>query len=141
MKKTLLTVVVIAILIIAVAVFRKRQATAPTGELPLLTATATPTTSPTAVVKPFIIVFSNNTAAPKTISLNVGDTVTFVNNEATPHWPASGVHPTHQICPGFDSLRGLKRGETYSFTFKEAKTCPWHDHLKPTINGSIVVNP
>lgn len=97
----------------------------------------TPTPAPTP--KTVTITFANNTANPLNVEIKVGDTVKFVNNDDAQRWPASGIHPTHQICPGFDSLRGLNKDESYSFTFNEAKTCPWHDHLNPSLKGQIVV--
>lgn len=77
--------------------------------------------------------------APANLKIKAGATVTFINRDSAPHWPASGVHPTHEICRGFDALKGLETGETYSFTFTEVKTCPMHDHLNPSIKGSIIV--
>lgn len=89
--------------------------------------------------KTLIVRISSIGFNPSDITIKVGDTVKFVNEESVPHWPASGMHPTHQICPGFDSLRGLDTGESYSFTFREAKTCPFHDHLNASMRGSITV--
>lgn len=101
----------------------------------------TVSTTPTLTSKNQIvtIVFANNTANPLNAKIRVGDTVRFVNNDNEQRWPASGLHPTHQICQGFDSLRGLNKGESYSFTFNEVKTCPWHNHLNPSIGGQVVV--
>ena len=78
---------------------------------------------------------------PSSLTISVGDTVQFVNEGTRNHWPASGVHPTHNICKGFDALRELQPGESYEHTFNEAKTCPMHDHLNLSITGSIVVEP
>ena len=77
--------------------------------------------------------------SPSSLTIRAGDTVTFVNNDTTQHWPASDVHPTHTLCPGFDALRGLNPTETYSRTFTEAGTCPMHDHLFPTLEGEITI--
>lgn len=109
---------------------------------PQASPTPTPTPTPTSTVKnqTVTITFADGTASPKDVTIKVGDSVKFINNDDVLRWPASGVHPTHQICPGFDSLRGLNKGETYSFTFREAKVCPWHDHPKTSINGKITVN-
>mgnify|MGYP001568350922 CR=1 FL=1 len=101
--------------------------------------TTTPVPSATTNSRTVTISFANALASPIIVNIKVGDTVKFINNDSVSHWPASGPHPTHTICPGFDSLRGLNVGESYSLTFREAKTCPWHDHLKPSINGQIVV--
>ena len=76
---------------------------------------------------------------PSTITVKRGTPVRFINRGNAPHWPASGVHPIHQVCPGFDALKPIKPGESYSFTFTTAKTCPMHDHLNPSFKGSIVV--
>lgn len=71
------------------------------------------------------------------LNIKRGDTVVFVNNDSILWWPASGVHPIHQICPGFDSLRGLGKDESYSFTFNNVGTCPFHDHLDAR-NGGLL---
>lgn len=77
--------------------------------------------------------------SPKELTIKKGDTVEFVNKDSARHWPASGVHPTHKLCPGFDAMKGVDAGKTYSFTFNEAKTCPFHDHLSPNLFGKIIV--
>ncbi|MEK7151658.1 MAG: hypothetical protein AAB784_03025 [Patescibacteria group bacterium] len=100
---------------------------------------SSPMPSVTTGPKTVNIVFNNGVATPDIVTVKVGDSVKFVNNDSSLRWPASGPHPAHTICPGFDSLRGLKTGESYTFTFKEIKACPWHDHLKPSINGKIEV--
>lgn len=77
--------------------------------------------------------------APAELKVKVGTMVKFTNRDSELHQPASGVHPTHEICPGFDALKGLAKDESYSFTFNTAKTCPFHDHLNPSIKGTVVV--
>lgn len=77
--------------------------------------------------------------APAALKIKAGAKVNFINRDSAPHWPASGTHPTHEICPGFDALKGLAKDEVYSFTFTEVKTCPVHDHLNPSLTGSIQV--
>lgn len=77
--------------------------------------------------------------SPASLEIEVGDTVEFVNKDSAPHWPASGIHPTHLLCPGFDSLKGMNQNETYSFMFNVAKDCPMHDHLDAKLRGMISV--
>ena len=76
---------------------------------------------------------------PSIITVSPGTKVIFINVDDALHWPASDVHPTHGICPGFDSQKPLAKNGTYAFTFTEAKTCPFHDHLNPSLRGSVVV--
>src|SRR3989344_7530720 len=62
---------------------------------------------------------------PNTLTVNEGDIVIFINKEAKSHWPASAVHPTHNVYPEsggcigskFDSCKGLRQGETFTFRF------------------------
>lgn len=95
--------------------------------------------TPRTTAKTYTISITAQGFSPANIDIAQGDTVTFINNDTEPHWPASSPHPQHTACPGFDALHGLATGETYSFTFKEVKVCPMHDHLNPFLEGSISV--
>lgn len=77
--------------------------------------------------------------SPKTITIKVGDTVTWTNNDTRDHWPASSRHPTHQDLPGFDALGDVVPGASYSFTFTEVGSWVMHDHRKPGDWAMIVV--
>ena len=78
--------------------------------------------------------------SPKTLTINMGDKVTWINKGSRSVWPASANHPTHTIYPEFDSLGTLNTGESYSFTFENVGTWGYHDHLSPSMRGTIVVN-
>ena len=92
-----------------------------------------------AVVPEALIEYKNGVFNPSTLRVLVGTKVTFVNNGTKEVWPASGRHPAHDICPGFDALRGLKSGEVYSYTFSQVAECPFHNHVAPAERGSIEV--
>ena len=77
--------------------------------------------------------------APSNITIKKGEKVEFINRDSKPRWPASGMHPSHLVCRGFDALKAIAPGETYSFSFNEAKACPMHDHLMPNFFGKITV--
>ena len=76
---------------------------------------------------------------PATLRVLAGTKVTFVNKGTKEVWPASGRHPTHDICPGFDALKTLKSGETYSYLFNKPTECPFHNHVAPAEKGKIEV--
>jgi plastocyanin len=96
-----------------------------------------------------------NGFSPSEIKIKKGDTVTWMNKDASPHWPASAAHPTHTVYPGsdikkcgtsaqfgiFDACKGLATGESFSFKFDQIGTWKYHDHLKPAAPffGSVVV--
>ena len=76
---------------------------------------------------------------PTTVTIPAGTTVSFVNDGQALHWPASDIHPTHEILPEFDSKRGVATGDAYSFSFTEAGSWNFHDHLNPQFTGTVVV--
>jgi len=78
---------------------------------------------------------------PSTLRVLVGTKVTFVNKSTKDMWVASDPHPAHTICPGFDAMKGYKKGENFSYTFPKAAECPFHNHLSPRDKGSIEVKP
>lgn len=77
--------------------------------------------------------------SPSTLTVQSGDTVTFENESGDDKWPASDVHPTHEEYPGFDAGRAVLDGESYEFTFERPGRWGYHDHLKPELKGTIVV--
>ena len=90
---------------------------------------------------------------PSVVRLKLGGTVTWTNENSAPHWVASSVHPTHTVYPGssigkcgtaeaadiFDACSALGPGESYSFTFNEAGTWGYHDHLNPGRRAQVIV--
>jgi plastocyanin len=77
--------------------------------------------------------------SPPTITVQRGDTVTFENESGEDKWPASDVHPTHEEYPGFDAGKAVLDGESYEFMFDRPGRWGYHDHLKPEVKGTIVV--
>ncbi len=76
---------------------------------------------------------------PSTLTVSSGTTVTFENKSSDDSWPASDVHPTHQLYPGFDSKTSVLAGDSYSFEFTKTGTWGYHNHLEPDEQGTIVV--
>lgn len=87
----------------------------------------------------FTVIYTDAGYSPKEITIRVGDTVEFENNSSRSVWTASYIHPTHKILPEFDALKGYAPGETYSYLFKEFGTWQYHNHLKPSQTGTIIV--
>jgi plastocyanin len=77
--------------------------------------------------------------SPETLMVEAGETVTFENESDDDRWPASNVHPTHELYPGFDARKAVLPGESYSFTFERRGRWGYHDHLNPDLQGTIVV--
>ena len=93
--------------------------------------------------------------SPPALTIKAGETVTWVNNDASAHWIASAQHPTHRVYSGsdiakcgtpeekniFDACSGIKPGDSWSFTFNEKGSWNYHDHLnvKAPFFGKIIV--
>lgn len=108
------------------------------------------TTSP--VTHTVSIIFAG--FSPSTLIISSGDTVIFVNDDSSQHWPASNRHPIHTDYPGsgiskcgsseedsiFDSCGGIAPGDSYQFQFNDVGTWEYHDHLKPGLTGVVEVS-
>ena len=77
---------------------------------------------------------------PERLDILAGDTVTFVNKSDWGVWPASNIHPTHEIYPEFDPLREIPPGESWSFTFDKNGYWRYHNHSYASETGLIVVS-
>ena len=92
--------------------------------------------------------------SPEILNINKGDTVTFANLGISTAWPASSIHPFHRSYPGsslskcntdekskiFDACKQLNPKETYSFIFDEIGSWNYHNHINPSMKGTIIVS-
>ena len=83
--------------------------------------------------------YTDSGFAPKTLTVKKGTPVTFRNDSSSKMWVASGVHPTHQLLPGFDELTSVVKSGTYTYTFVKVGTWQYHNHLNPTDLGVVMV--
>jgi plastocyanin len=100
-----------------------------------------------------IITYTSSGFLPSTITVSVGETVTWVNESGSDMWVASAFHPTHTVYPNsdikkcgtaeaagiFDACEGVASGESWSFTFNSAGEWNYHDHLNVSKFGKVVV--
>ncbi|MFN7088213.1 MAG: hypothetical protein ACK4NX_00070 [Candidatus Paceibacteria bacterium] len=152
MKTSYLFIFIIVLALVGVGIYLATKKQEEFFE-PLLGASPLPT--PTAKVSPLLenlptqspspssvtILMVPNGFSPSSITISKGTTVIFVNQDTRRRWPASAVHPTHEVCPGFDAIGGVAPGESYSYTFNfdPPKSCPFHDHLIPSLTGKITI--
>jgi plastocyanin len=76
---------------------------------------------------------------PKLVTITEGTKIIFKNTGTEPHWPASNIHPSHEIYPEFDPKRELAPGETWEFVFDKPGVWRMHDHVFSTLTGTITV--
>ena len=85
------------------------------------------------------VTYADGGVSPERIEIDAGQDVQFVNESDRPFWPASNIHPTHQVYSRFDPYSPLGPAESWSFTFDKAGFWRYHDHLTPPHGGLIVV--
>jgi len=90
------------------------------------------------------VTMTSNGVSPATVTVAVGQTVTFVNNDSRSHEIASNPHPQHGSCPSMENgLSTIAAGQTkVTHNFGNAGTCGYHDHQDDTnvrFQGTIVV--
>ncbi len=101
----------------------------------------------------FTVLITDEGYSPQTLNIDVGNKVIWRHEGAQQNWPASASHPTHKVYPNsgiekcgtedediiFDACHGLVNGDEWSFTFDEAGSWNYHDHLHPNLWGKIIV--
>jgi len=76
--------------------------------------------------------------SPQTITIKVGDKVAWTNGDSANHTVNSAPHPIHTAYPPLN-LGTINPGEKKSLTFPKAGTYKYHDHLNPSLTGSVTV--
>ena len=87
----------------------------------------------------FVIKMRQGKFLPQTITIAKGEEITFINEDNSPHWPASNIHPAHKIYPEFDPKQSISPGDKWTFKFERAGNFKFHDHLNPQVVGEVSV--
>lgn len=138
-----IALVAVVVLIGAYAVYRttaQTTTTAPvTSSSPAPTsAEVMPATTPAASTSAMMVTVNSTAFTPKTITIKVGETVTWTNSDTTAHNISSAAHPTHLVYPPLN-LGMIQPGESKSLSFPTAGSYSYHDHIYPKLTGTVVV--
>lgn len=86
-----------------------------------------------------VVTYTATGFAPSVVTVKKGTVVTFMNEANSGMWVVTGVHPTHQLLPGFNQGKSVARGGNYEYTFTTVGTWKYHNELTPEQVGSVVV--
>ncbi len=75
---------------------------------------------------------------PQTVTVDENSTLLFLNKDKVDRWPASNIHPTHDIYPEFDPQKPIPPGSSWAFKPKKGNW-KYHDHLLPHQRGVLIV--
>lgn len=93
------------------------------------TAAGLGTTTPAAAAN--TVTIAGNAFSPASITVKVGDSVTWTNNDSL----------SHTVTADDNSFASsdLANGATFSFTFTKAGTFPYHCSIHPSMTATVVV--
>jgi len=82
------------------------------------------------------ITIANGSVSPSSVTISVGQSVRFVNNDGRTHDMSSDPHPSHTNCPSIGNVGLISNGQTKdTFGFSGAGSCGFHDHGDPDNNS------
>ncbi len=96
------------------------------------------------------ITLSDNGFSPASVTIKKGQAVQWVNEGSGTMWIGSADHPTHTVYSG-TTLRGhcpdesgtafdqCGTGNSYTFVFEKAGTWHYHNHVKASQTGTVLV--
>ena len=166
MKAVLAIIVILILAAGAYALFNKPAAAPAAVETATTTDTAATDTNTTSgdagasvsaggsvtVGQPVTITYDGTSFSPKTVTIKVGQSVTWVNQSSNQMWIASNPHPLHngydgtteqQHCaPGYTGAAPLDEcaaNNSFTFTFTKVGTWGYHNHEGAEDGGTVVV--
>ena len=88
------------------------------------------------------VTYSDSGFSPGSITVKSGASITWVNDSSSTVQVGSANHPTHTInqqLTGDEFVIELAPGESKTVQLEKTGNWGYHDHLKPSITGSIAV--
>ncbi|KKQ78293.1 MAG: Plastocyanin [Candidatus Daviesbacteria bacterium GW2011_GWF2_38_6] len=138
-KNALVIIAVVGVIAIAgIWLLKGSSKTTPTPSYQA-SPTSQESASPSAQVSQNLVRITSSGFEPQTITVKAGESVIWVNENTVSHQVDSVVHPTHQVYPPLNTVGMLPAGESKSLVFADKGTYKYHDHLNPSLTGSVVV--
>ena len=88
------------------------------------------------------VTYTDEGFSPASTTVASGDAITWKNDSSETVQVGSNTHPTHTInqeITGDEFTIALAPGESKTVTVTKAGSWGYHDHLKPSIVGTVVV--
>ncbi|MDP3999993.1 MAG: cupredoxin domain-containing protein [bacterium] len=133
-------IIAAVLILIAVGIGVALFATQRQDEEVIPTSAATPTPAETAATEQSgtTVTLTESGFSPDTVTVDAGDSVVFRNASSSPMLIASNPHPQHTDLSALNSDT-VKDGASYTFTFEQAGSWGFHNHLNPSQAGEVTV--
>ncbi len=143
---TIIVIIVVAVIILGWFLFRpKTSVETVSSPQPAATSTSSESATPSSASggasmnqEKNLVTISSSGFSPQSITVKVGEPLTFENTDTENHTVNSDNHPTHLLYP-FLNLGLIQPGEKKSVTLSKIGTFTYHDHLNPSLKGSVTV--
>lgn len=96
------------------------------------------------------VFYTDSGFKPKTITVQEGETVTWLDRSSSEMWVGSDVHPSHTVydgttlsehcATGEKTFDQCEIGEKFSFTFEKTGEWGYHNHRRAADVGTVKVN-
>jgi hypothetical protein len=86
-----------------------------------------------------VIVMNEEGFSPREVTVDEHTVINFVNKDSVDRWPASNLHPTHEVYPEFDPRQPITPGNFWMFRPNKPGIWRYHDHLWPHRRGTLTV--
>ena len=141
-RTLVISILVVAILAVGITLLATKSDSGSDSATPTPTTSPTPYgyVTPTPTPRQSIVHLTATGVTPSTVTIRVGDMVTFKNDTVLAFWPLTVTGDG--ACPGLDATRSLGRGESYSLTFTESRTCRYLNHAdesNASQHGTVIV--
>lgn len=114
------------------------EVTTQTTQTPVSTESASTASDGAMMTEAKMVSITDAGFSPKNITVKVGDSISWTNDDSANHTVSSDPHPAHTLYP-FLNLGMIKPAETKSVVLEKAGKYTYHDHLNPSNTGSITV--
>ncbi len=143
-KKIAAVIILLAVVGVGLALFFANQGTPATEPSPAPKATAqsattavTPVSNSSEASTQPRIRFTSNGFSPATLTVAVGTMISVTNDSNDTVNVESNPHPTHTDNP-FLNIGNIEPGQSKTVTITKAGTLGYHNHLNPSMTGTIV---
>lgn len=95
--------------------------------------------TPVMVRNEVFILVGDKGVTPVNLTMNKGMKVTWVNTSKLNIHITSDPHPTNTDHPEINTVAGIQPNQKNSVVLSNSGTYNWHNHLSPSVKGTIVV--
>ena len=155
MSKAIFVIIIVLVVVVFGAYFLlKGNEKSISSDLIAGTGTLNQPTNPPPQMAKHEVIYTDSGYNPKELKIKLGETVVWKNQSSFGLWTASAIHPSHTIysgtsldehCPdpqntSFDQCKSGQPGQSWSFKFDKKGTWRYHNHVRASDFGTIIVD-